>query len=247
MFGMSDEAVKYRLSVIIPAYLEEKNILLTLTSLREYFETQEYAVEYIVVDDGSTDKTSEMAEQAGARVIRFESNRGKGAAVRAGMLAGVGEYLLFTDADYPYGINAVEKCYELMDGGMDVVIGSRNIEGSDRGRERAKRRFISKVGNLIARILILPGISDTQAGFKVFKREAARRIFKLTVVDGWGFDMEALYVARLLGFKIGEAPIRLIPRAIKPSRIQSPTGAALNVFGSIFKIHMNRMSGKYRE
>jgi len=244
---MSNEGVKYRLSVVIPAYLEENNIAPTVKSLRIYFDKQPYEVEYIVVDDGSTDQTSEAVEKAGVRVIRFEKNKGKGAAVRAGMLAGEGQYILFTDADYPYEINAVEKCMELLDSGADVVIGSRNIEGSDRGRERAKRRLISKIGNLVARIFILPGISDTQAGFKCFKRDAARRIFSLTMIDGWGFDMEALYIARLLGLKIREAPIRLIPRAILPSRIQSPARTAINVLGSIFRIHLNRMSGKYRE
>ena len=235
------------LSVVIPAYLEEKNIASTLGALREYFEKQDYTVEYIVVDDGSSDATAEHAKNAGARVISFEHNRGKGAAVRAGVLEAAGRYILFTDADYPYEINAIEKCLEEFENGADVVIGSRNLPESDRGRERLKRRLISRIGNAVARLLILPGISDTQAGFKCLTREAGRRVMSLATIDGWGFDIEILFIARLLGLKIREVPVRLIPRSIKPSRIQSPTRTALNVLGSIFRVHWNRLCGRYRE
>lgn len=232
--------------MVIPAYLEEKNIASTLASLRAYFNTKNYSVDYIVVDDGSTDNTSQSALSAGAKVIRLEHNSGKGAAVRKGMLEASGSIILFTDADYPYEIDSIEKCLDLMQKNADIVIGSRNLPGSDRGRERLKRRMISKIGNLAARILILPGISDTQAGFKCFKNEAAKKIFSRTTIDGWGFDIEALFIARLLGYKIMEVPVRLIPRAIKPSRIQSPLRTAINVLGSIFQIHKNRILGKYR-
>ncbi len=235
------------LSVVIPAYNEEKNIGATLESLKAYFSGESYDVEFTVVDDGSADRTAEIARNSGAEVIRLEKNQGKGAAVRKGILSAMGSYVLFTDADYPYAIDAIKSCFSSFCGGADVAIGSRNLPDSDRGRERLKRRLISRIGNLIARILILPGISDTQAGFKCFKREAAQRIFSLTVIDGWGFDIEALYVARLLGYKIAEVPVRLIPRTIKPSRIQSPMRTAMNVFGSIFQVHVNRISGKYRE
>jgi dolichyl-phosphate beta-glucosyltransferase len=233
------------LSVVIPAYLEEKNISQTLHALKEYFDRKPYRVEYLVVDDGSTDATSTVAESSGARVVRFDTNRGKGAAVRAGMLEAKGEYILFTDADHPYEIDSIDACIEKLRGGFDLVIGSRNLPGSDRGRERMKRRIISKVGNMVARIFILPGISDTQAGFKCFKRNAARAIFSRTLIDGWGFDIEALYLARMLGYKTAEVPIRLIPRAIKPSRIQSPTRTAMSVLGSILTVHWNRISGRY--
>lgn len=244
---MSDTSSDIFLSIVIPAYLEEKNIPSTLKALSDYFDKQDYTVEYISVDDGSSDNTADVARSAGARVIRFDRNRGKGAAVRAGMLEASGEYILFTDADYPYRIDAVEDCLKSFESGADVVIGSRNISGSDRGRERLKRRMISKVGNIIARIFILPGISDTQAGFKCFRRDAARKIFSLAIIDGWGFDIEALYLARMLRFQIAEVAIQLIPRAIKPSRINSPLRTSLNVFGSIFRVHMNRLTGKYRE
>jgi dolichyl-phosphate beta-glucosyltransferase len=243
---MPDQPDSISLSVIIPAYLEENNIRTTLESLREYFSSKSWQVEYIVVDDGSTDATSQIASDAGARVIRFEHNQGKGAAVRAGMLEGEGDFLLFTDADYPYDISVIEKCLVEFDRGADVVIGSRNLPQSDRGRERMKRRIISRIGNIVAHLLILPGISDTQAGFKCFRKDAARRIFSMSKIDGWGFDIEILYLARMLGMKIREVPLRLIPRSIKPSRIQSPTRTALSVLGSIFRVHMNRIAGRYR-
>jgi len=234
------------LSLIIPAFNEAKNIASTLDSLRTHFSRQPYSVEYIVVDDGSRDATSELARTAGAQVIRFERNRGKGAAVRAGMMHGRGTYLLFTDADYPYEIAAVESCFAEFEKGADVVIGSRNLPGSDRGRERLKRRLISRIGNAVARLLILPGITDTQAGFKCFRSDAARKVFALARIDGWGFDIEVLFIARLLGFTIREVPVRLIPRAIKPSRIQSPTQTAMSVLGSILMVHWNRLCGRYR-
>lgn len=243
---MPERPDSIRLCIIIPAYLEEKNIPSTLASLREYFSSQPWKVEFIVVDDGSSDATSQVASDAGATVIRFETNRGKGAAVRAGMLQAEGEYLLFTDADYPYEISVIEKCLDEFNRGADVVIGSRNLPESDRGRERMKRRMISRIGNIVAQLLILPGISDTQAGFKCFRRDAARRIFSLSRIDGWGFDIEILYLARKLRLRIREVPLRLIPRSIKPSRIQSPTRTAVNVLGSIFQVHTNRLLGKYR-
>jgi len=234
------------LTVIIPAYLEEENIASTVLSLKKYFDGKDFRVEYLVIDDGSTDKTSENARDAGADVIRLNINQGKGAAVRMGMMKGTGKYLLFTDADYPYEIDAIEKCFTEFEKGADVVIGSRNLGESDRGKERFKRRAISKIGNLVARILILPGISDTQAGFKCFERNAAREIFPRTLIDGWGFDIEILYLAKMRGFKIAEVPIRLIPRAIRPSRLKNPTRTALNVLGSIFRVRLNSLLGRYR-
>ena len=165
---MPDPTGNIHLSVIVPAWHEEKNIVPTLDALDRYFKSRPYSVEYIVVDDGSTDATAALAENSGARVIRLPANRGKGAAVRAGMLDASGQFLLFTDADYPYEIDAIENCFAEFENGADVVIGSRNLPGSDRGRERLKRRIISRIGNLTARLLILWGISDTQAGFKCF-------------------------------------------------------------------------------
>jgi len=236
-----------KLSIVIPAYLEEKNIGLTLAEIQRYFAPKPYKVEYLVVDDGSTDRTSEVAKEAGASVLRLEKNQGKGAAVRVGVLNSRGEYILFTDADYPYEIDAIERCFEMFANGAEVVIGSRNLPGSDRGRERLKRRIISKVGNLVARMLILPGISDTQAGFKCFKRDPAKEIFSRALIDGWGFDIEVLYLARMLGYKIAQVPIRQRGRAFKPSRLRSPIRTALTVLGSIFQVHWNRLTGKYRK
>jgi dolichyl-phosphate beta-glucosyltransferase len=233
------------LSVIIPAYLEANTLSSTLYALWEYFNSRPYKTEIIVVDDGSQDRTSEVAREAGVKVIRLDRNRGKGAAVRTGVMAAQGDYILFTDADYPYEIDAVELCLEKLKNGADVAIGSRNLEGSNRGRERVKRKVISKIGNIITRLLILPGISDTQAGFKSFRSKAGHEIFARTLIDGWGFDIEALYIAKMLKYKIVEVPIRLIVRPIKESRIQSPSVTALYVLGNIFTVHMNRITGKY--
>jgi dolichyl-phosphate beta-glucosyltransferase len=235
------------LSIIIPAFNEKKVISQTVQIVREYFTERNYKFELTVVDDGSSDSTSDLATKAGANVIRLEKNMGKGAAVRTGMLKASGEIILMTDADYPYEINQIEKFIPELQNGADIVIGSRKMPGSDSGRERLKRKIISRVGSYITRFLILPGISDTQAGFKCFKRDAARKIFSLATENGWGFDIEALYIARLHGLKIKEVPISLADRAILPSRIKKPIPTALKVFGSIFKFHWNRMTGKYRQ
>lgn len=243
---MNDAGENVYLSVVIPAYNEEAVISQTLSSFRDYFDKQDYSFELIVVDDGSSDRTSELAGQDNAKVIRLERNIGKGGAVRAGMLQASGEIILMTDADYPYDIDQIEKFLPEFQNGADIVIGSRKLPGSYSGRERLKRKIISQIGSYITRILILPGISDTQAGFKCFKKDAARKIFSMVTENGWGFDIEALYIARLHGMKIKEVPISLAKRAILPSRIKKPIPTAIRVFGSIFKFHWNRICGKYR-
>jgi dolichyl-phosphate beta-glucosyltransferase len=244
---MPEDGNDIYLTIVIPAYHEEENITPTLQALHSYFDEKPYSVEYIVVDDGSTDSTSERAVKAGAKVTKFDSNLGKGTAVRAGMLAASGKFVLFTDADYPYEISAIENCFREFENGADIAIGSRNLADSNRGNKRLKRIMISRIGNIISRILILPGISDTQAGFKCFTRKAVQKIFPLSLIDGWGFDIEVLFIARKLGCKIREVPVFLIPHESRPSRIQTPLRTAINVFGSIFRVHWNSIAGRYRQ
>lgn len=243
---MHDSGDNVYLSIVIPAYNEEAVISQTLKSVRDYFDRQDYMYELIVIDDGSTDRTSELAKASGANVIRLDKNSGKGAAVREGMMKTSGEIMLMTDADYPYEVDQIEKFLPELQNDADIVIGSRKLPGSDSGRERLKRKIISRIGSYITRILILPGISDTQAGFKCFKKDTARKIFSMATENGWGFDIEALYIARLHDLKIKEVPISLTKRAILPSRIKKPFPTAMRVFLSIFKFHWNRMTGKYR-
>lgn len=200
------------LSIIIPAYNEAQRLPETLALVRDYVETRPYGVEILVVDDGSKDDTalvaSHFAERLPSlRVIRNEENHGKGAVVRQGMLAAQGKYRLFMDADYSTALTELEKLLPYTEE-YPVVIGSRYLHPeSIKIKQPFKRRVISRVGNRLIRQLILPGIRDTQCGFKLFSAEAAEAIFTRQTMTGWGFDMEILTIAKQLGYAIKEVPV----------------------------------------
>ncbi len=171
------------------------------------------ASEIIVVDDGSTDRTSEIAAEAlrgrpNDRILRRAENRGKGFSVREGMLAASGQLILFSDADLSTPIAEFEKLFSGIEAGNDIVVGSRALAGSDiRRRQSFLRESMGEIFNILVRGLVLKGIRDTQCGFKLFRREAARDIFSRLRVNGFSFDVETLFVGRRLGYSIGEVPI----------------------------------------
>ena len=201
------------LSIIVPAYNEELRIAPTLASILEFAETRSSRTEIIVVDDGSTDATANVARDVGGsriEVLQTPSNRGKGHAVRAGMLAGQGDHRLFTDAD---GSTPIEE-YLALDaalqgaGGTGVAFGSVAAPGANVAEAQSGLRpALGKFGNLLIRAIALPGVLDSQRGFKLFSAEAAEAIFSQCRVDGWGFDVEALALARWIGFPALEVPI----------------------------------------
>ncbi len=201
------------LSVVVPAYNEESRLGATLKRIREYFESRPFAVEIIVVDDGSTDRTSGVAAEAlrgrpSDRILRRAENRGKGASVKEGMLAAAGELILFADADLSTPIEEIEKMLPEIEKGADIVIGSRALHGSDiQVRQKRLREMMGKTFNVFVRAWALDGISDTQCGFKLFKREAARAVFSEIGTCGFCFDVEALYLGRRLGFRIVQVPV----------------------------------------
>lgn len=199
------------LSVVIPAYNEERRIPAALDGLARYVEARPLALEILVVDDGSTDRTAAVAEAEGhrhglpLRVVRLPANRGKGAAVRAGVLAAGGESILVSDADFSTPIAEWEK---LARTGAAVAIGSRALDDSlVKVRQPFFRQLSGKVFNRLVRLLAVPGIHDTQCGFKLFSREAGRAVFARTQVDRFAFDVEALLIARHLGYGIAEVPV----------------------------------------
>jgi len=204
------------LSVIVPAYNEAERIGDTLTSLLAYLQTQTLAYEIIVVDDGSHDETTQVVEARirgldDARLIAYQPNRGKGYAVRQGMLASKGDVALFTDADLSTPVTEIEVALRHLKSGFDVVIGSRAIVGSEISRyQPLYRRVGSRIFNVLRDGIVGVDISrfkDTQCGFKAFRGPVARHLFGRLRVDGFMFDVEMLYVAIKLGYRIYEMPV----------------------------------------
>jgi dolichyl-phosphate beta-glucosyltransferase len=207
-----------KLSVVIPTYNEARRIGPSLRRVLDYLRTRygEGDFEIIVVDDGSCDSTVGLIEQFRAqaselRLIRFPKNRGKGAAVRAGMLAATAEFVLFSDADLSTPVEQVEGALELLAGGTDVVIGSRALAGSRiLVRQNLLRESLGRLFNRLLRAFLPIPFRDTQCGFKVFRREAAHSIFQRTRTDGFAFDVEAILIAMHLGYAVREMPVRWI-------------------------------------
>ncbi|MDE1970378.1 MAG: glycosyltransferase family 2 protein [Patescibacteria group bacterium] len=201
------------LSVIIPAYNEGERITRTLLDIDAYLSKKTFSYEIIVVNDGSRDTTAELVRNHEkvvkySRLIDNKENKGKGAAVRQGMLEAKGEYCLFTDADNSTSIDQIERLLPFFREGYNVVIGSRAVKGSIIPVPQPWiRRVLGHIGNGIIQILVLPGIHDTQCGFKLFSAEAARDIFSRLTVYRWGFDIEALVIARVLHHNIKEVGI----------------------------------------
>ena len=204
-------------SVIIPAYNEQERIIPTLASVHAYL-SELGNFEVLVVSDGSTDETVARvnvfaATHPGITVIENRVNAGKGAAVRDGMLAARGNLCVFIDADGSTSIRELPNMVpyirsEAPGGTADVVIGSVGIPGARTLRyEPSFRMLLGRVGNALIRFLVLPGIYDTQRGFKVFRREVAQEVFSRLSITRWGFDIEALALARARGFSIKEVPV----------------------------------------
>lgn len=198
------------LSFIIPAYNEASRIEKSLATALEYFSTQPYSWEILVVDDGSADATAEIVRgyaDRGITLLAQPRNQGKGAAVRRGMLEGKGAVRIFSDADFS---TPVTETARVLDGlkGFDIVIGSRAIDTSYVQKHQPwYRETMGKIFNLLVQVVAVRGIHDTQCGFKGFTAAAAEAVFSRTKIDGFSFDVEALYIARRLGFSIKEIPV----------------------------------------
>lgn len=200
------------LSIVIPAYKEEKRIHKILDAIEKYQAKKDFAIETVVVNDGSPDKTAEVAESyskkiSNLHVIDRKKNLGKGATVREGVMAAKGRYIVFSDADNSTPIEQADKLLPFMSE-YEVVIGSRYKNGGKLATPQSlTRRVGSRVLNIIIQILAVPGIRDTQCGFKMFRNDAAREIFKRTTLNNFSFDIEVLAIAKKLGYKIREAGI----------------------------------------
>jgi dolichyl-phosphate beta-glucosyltransferase len=235
------------LSVIIPAFNEEHRLSNTLKKMAAFTEAQSYSSEIIVVNNASTDCTASIISSFVSTYpfIRslYEPCRGKGAAIRKGILAARGEYLLTYDADMAVPIEEVNKILPQINN-SDIVIGSREIPGSMRYGEPVYRHFMGRIFNIIVQCLILPGIHDTQCGFKSFRRDVAFDLFSASKLNGWGFDAEILYIALLRGYRVAEIPVSW--HYGKNSKI-NPIRDSWNMLRDVVKIRRNGQMEVYKK
>jgi dolichyl-phosphate beta-glucosyltransferase len=237
------EAVRLDLSVVIPAYNEAARLPRTIEKVERFLAGRPH--EIVVVDDGSTDGTVEAARAAargGLVVLTNEGNRGKGYAVRRGMLAASAPRRLMSDADLSTPIEELARLESFLDRGYDVAIGSRALAGSRiEIRQPWYRENMGRVFNLCVRALAVPGLRDTQCGFKLFSARAAQAVFAAARLDGFSFDVEALFIARRLGYRIAEVPV--VWRNDAATRVGLRGG--FQAFPDLLRIRVNGWRGCY--
>jgi len=199
------------LSIVIPAFNEASRLPATLESIDRFLKTQPYEAEVIVVENGSQDRTLEIAQEFSTQHPTFiaihENQRGKGLAVRTGMLAAKGSYRFICDADLSMPIEEVNQFIPPMRDNFDIAIASREAPGAIRYNEPAYRHLVGRLFNTVVRLAILPGLQDTQCGFKCFRGEVADELFRLQTIPGWTFDVEVLYIAHRRKMRIIEVGI----------------------------------------
>ncbi|MPZ78319.1 MAG: glycosyltransferase [Deltaproteobacteria bacterium] len=238
------------LSVIVPAYNEAERLPSTLRRLHQYFAGRAFTYEIIVVLDGPSDNTRDVLFElngtiANLRIIDRGVNRGKGYAVREGMLNALGLIRLFSDADNSTDIVHFDQMKLVFEKGCDLVIASRNpkdvAEAVQAVSQAYYKRLMGRGGNAIVQLLAVPGLWDTQCGFKAFRADAAEQIFSRTTIDGWGFDIEVLVLARALKYRIGIIPANWINDDRSHFRLLD----YLRVLGETVKVRYNLITRKY--
>jgi putative flippase GtrA len=241
------ERYTYSLSIVIPAYNEENRIKNTIIIIDSYRKRKNISAEIIVISDGSTDKTNSIIRELCQDIpditfVSHRKNKGKGYSVRCGVERSRGEYILMTDADNSTPIEEYEVLQKKMKNNH-IAIGSRYLKGSSVKRKQSFFRIaIGRIGNTLVRFLLIERIADTQCGFKLFTHKAAKEIFIRQKVVRFGFDIEALVVARMLGYKVVEVPVSWFNSV--ESRIR-PVRDALRTFFDIIYIKLNVWSGRY--
>lgn len=234
------------LSIVIPAHNEESRLPRTLEQIFQFLSQQSYTAEVVVVENGSSDRTLELAREFSNThknlIVLHEERRGKGNAVQRGILEAHGEYRFICDADLSMPIEELAKFLPPTLTGFDVAIGSREAPGAIRYNEPNYRHFGGRAINLLIRLLILPGLNDTQCGFKCFHASTAESLFRQQTLTGWSFDIEILYLARRKKLRVREIPIQWY---YDPESKVSAVRDALRMISDIFRIHFNALSGKY--
>jgi dolichyl-phosphate beta-glucosyltransferase len=234
------------LSIVIPAHNEEHRLPPCLEKIDAFLQTQPYAAEVIIVENGSSDKTLEIAEhfaQTHPYVHALHVNtRGKGLAVKAGMLQAQGDYRFICDVDLSMPIEEIVKFLPPQSDGYDISIGTREGKQARRINEPEYRHMMGRINNLIIKLTILRGFEDTQCGFKMFNRESAEDLFNVQRMTGIGFDIELLYIAKKRGYKIREVPITWYFDADSRMRLVQDS---LGLLREIWEIRRNWREGLY--
>jgi dolichyl-phosphate beta-glucosyltransferase len=236
-----------QVSVVIPARNEEQRIGPTLERVLSYLGRQSYSAEVVVVDDVSTDGTGRVVSRFLGRevpvaLMRRSGKNGKGLAVRDGMLAATGERRLFSDADLSTPIEEAQKLLSALDRGYDVAIGSRMAPGAQVQRP-LMRGAMSRAFNLLVQAFVLPGIRDSQCGFKALTRGATQDLFPRLTLTGWSFDAELLFLARKRGWRICEMPVRWIH---SPATRMRPLRNALQMVRDLVRVRWQYATGAYQ-
>lgn len=233
-------------SIIIPAYNEERRMPASLERITTFLRSFPAPVEVIIVDDGSRDATASIVEQfaQGNPFVRLVRNPhgGKGAAVKAGVAEGRGQYLVVSDTDLSVPIEELPKFLPPALPPYDVAIASREVPGARRVNEPGHRHLMGRVFNLLVQIVAVPGIQDTQCGFKAYRRDVARAIFPFQTIEGWGFDVEILFLARRHGYRIVEVPV--VWYYGEKSKI-NPLRDTIRMTREVLQVRINAWKGRY--
>ncbi len=234
------------LSLVIPAHNEENRLPATLEQVFAFLASQNYSAEVIVVENGSTDRTLEIAQtftshHTQLKVIHTDE-RGKGLAVKRGMLAARGEFRFFADADFSMPVSEISRFLPPSLSDFDIAIASRETAGAVRYHEPLRRHLSGRIFNALIRLVVLPGLDDTQCGFKCFRARVAEDIFPRQTMPGWSFDVELLYIARRKGYRIKEIGI---PWYFNPETKVSLVRDSLRMASDLFTIRRNARRGLY--
>lgn len=234
------------LSLIIPAYNEETRLPETLKQVIEFVYRQSYSIEVLVIENGSLDRTFQIAQEFATQhpEIRVLQNAqsGKGRAVRQGMLAALGEYRFMCDVDLSMPMDEINRFLPPSLTGYDIAIASREAPGAVRHDEPYYRHFVGRIYNGLIRFLALPGLQDTQCGFKCFKGTVAEDLFPRQILTGWSFDVEILFIGQLLGYKVIEIPIHWY---YNPHSKISVVRDSFKMGADLLTIRLNALRGVY--
>lgn len=236
------------LSIIIPVFNEERRLPATLEQVFSFLSSQSYTSEVLVVENGSLDHTLAIAKEYARKYPQLKvlqtGRRGKGFAVQQGMLAACGEYRFMCDADFSMPVSEINRFLPPALTGFDIAIASREAPGAVRYNEPHYRHVVGRIFNGLIRLIALPGLHDTQCGFKCFRGEVAQELFKKQTIGGWSFDVEVLFIARQRGYQIVELPIHWY---FNPESKISVLRDAIRMAMDLFAIRINALRGVYNQ